>query len=192
LEANDLEALWLEVCPYNSKRSLFIAGIYRPPSYKVDEDKKLGKNIENVYLLSKEMVLLGDFNVDYFAKGFHKHKLIKTLNNLNMSQLVNDITRPVSKSCLNHIWCSHPERLRNVQVKNSGMSDHLPVFATRIYKRNKGPNNNSHHVINFRNMKQLDTGKLISALKNAPWDCVFLLEDIDEVLDTWYIQFCYR
>jgi uncharacterized membrane protein len=66
------------------------------------------------------------------------------------------------------------------------MSDHLPVFATRIYKRNKGPNNNSHHVINFRNMKQLDTGKLISALKNAPWDCVFLLEDIDEVLDTWY------
>lgn len=59
LDASDLEALWLEVCPYNSKRSLFIAGIYRPPSYKVGEDKKLGKNIEIVYLLSKEMVLLG-------------------------------------------------------------------------------------------------------------------------------------
>ena len=102
-----------------------------------------------------------------------------------MTQLVNDITRPVSKSCLDHIWCSHPERLRNVQVKNSGMSDYLPVFATRIYKRNK-PNDNSHHVINFRNMKQLDTGKFISALKNAPWDCAFLFEDIDEVLDTWY------
>jgi hypothetical protein len=53
LEASDLEALWLEVCPSNSKRSFFIAGIYRPPSYKVGEDKKLGKNIENVYLLSK-------------------------------------------------------------------------------------------------------------------------------------------
>lgn len=35
-------------------------------------------------------------------------------------------------------------------------------------------------------MKQLDTGKFISALKNAPWDCAFLFEDIDEVLDTWY------
>ena len=111
LEANDLEALWLEVCPYNSKRSLFIAGIYRPPSYEVDEDKKLGKNIENVYLLSKEMVLLGDFNVDYFAKGFHKHKLIKTLNNLNMSQLVNDITRPVSKI----VWMIFGAVTRNVE-----------------------------------------------------------------------------
>ena len=28
LEAIDIEVHWLEICPYNSKRFLFIAGIY--------------------------------------------------------------------------------------------------------------------------------------------------------------------
>ena len=48
LETNDLETLWLEVCPYKSKRPLFVAGVYRPPSYRIDDDKKLAKNIETL------------------------------------------------------------------------------------------------------------------------------------------------
>ena len=69
---------------------------------------------------------------------------IKILTNLNMTQLVNDSTRPLSKSCLDHIWCSHPERLRNVQ--RPGMSYHLPVYATSVYKRDKC-GKNSHYFI---------------------------------------------
>ena len=33
LEAEDLEILWLEVCPYKSSHSLFIGAVYRPPSF---------------------------------------------------------------------------------------------------------------------------------------------------------------
>ncbi|PFX22610.1 putative RNA-directed DNA polymerase from transposon BS [Stylophora pistillata] len=47
LEETDLECLWLETCPFKSKRPLLIAGVYRPPSYKAADDKRLGKNIEN-------------------------------------------------------------------------------------------------------------------------------------------------
>ena len=91
------------------------------------------------------MILLGEFNVDFmYADGFRKHKFIKILTNLNMTQLVNDSTRPLSKSCLGHIWCSHPERLRNVQ--RPGMSYHLPVYATSVYKRDKC-GKNSHYFI---------------------------------------------
>ena len=61
LEADGIESLWLEVCPYKSKRSLFIGGIYLPPSYKSADDERLAKNIENVYLKNKEIILLGDF-----------------------------------------------------------------------------------------------------------------------------------
>ena len=35
LEVRSIEVLWLEICPYKSKRPLFVAGVYRPPSYKV-------------------------------------------------------------------------------------------------------------------------------------------------------------
>ncbi|PFX17087.1 putative RNA-directed DNA polymerase from transposon BS [Stylophora pistillata] len=47
LEETDLECLWLETCPFKSKRPLLIAGVYRPPSFKAADDKRLGKNIEN-------------------------------------------------------------------------------------------------------------------------------------------------
>ena len=63
LEADDLEILWLEVCPYKSSRPLFIGGVYRPPSFRVADEKRLGKNVENVHLLNKETILLGDLNI---------------------------------------------------------------------------------------------------------------------------------
>ena len=75
-----LEMLWLEVCPFNSKRSLLIAGVYRPPSSTSDIDASITKNIKKAYLLNKEVVLSGDFNVDFLnANQASKHKLIKTL-----------------------------------------------------------------------------------------------------------------
>ena len=95
LEAGDVEILWLEVCPYKSSRPLFFGGVYRPPSIKVAANKRLGKNIENVNLLNKETILLGDINIDFLCTmKFQKHPSIKTLQNWDMSQLVMKITRP--------------------------------------------------------------------------------------------------
>ena len=124
LMTTEIEMLWLEVCPFNSKYSLLIAGVYRPPSSTSDIDASITNNIEKSYLLNKEMVLLGDFNVDFQnANQASKHNLIKTLTNLHLTQLVKEVTRPVSRTCLDHIWSSHPERLMCVQTKNIGMSD---------------------------------------------------------------------
>ena len=77
-EADDLEILWLEVCPYKSSRSLFIGGVYRPPSFRVADEKRLGKNIENVHLLNKKIILLGDIDIDFLSTmKFQKHPFIK-------------------------------------------------------------------------------------------------------------------
>ena len=52
LEADDLEILWLEVCPYKSSRPLFIGGVYRSPSFRVADDKRFrGKTLET-YIFS--------------------------------------------------------------------------------------------------------------------------------------------
>ena len=61
-----LETLWLETCSYKLKRSLLIAGVYRPPSYEAAENNRVGKNIENAQLLNREIIILGDFNIDFF------------------------------------------------------------------------------------------------------------------------------
>ena len=49
LETKDVEIIWLKICPYKSKRPLFIGGIYRPPSTNAASDKSIGKNIENSF-----------------------------------------------------------------------------------------------------------------------------------------------
>ena len=47
LEDSNLEILWLEIAPFKSKRSLLLAGIYRPPSFTRANDITLENNIEN-------------------------------------------------------------------------------------------------------------------------------------------------
>ena len=46
LKVSDIESLWLKVCPHKSNHSLFVGGIFGPPSNKVKDDKKLAKNIK--------------------------------------------------------------------------------------------------------------------------------------------------
>ena len=57
--------LYIEICPHKSKRPLLVSGVYRPPSAKKEYNIILGKNIENAYLENKELIILGDFNIDY-------------------------------------------------------------------------------------------------------------------------------
>ena len=146
------KSIW-NVCglrPVHTSRNVpYLAGIYRPPSYKAADDKRLGKNFENAHLLNRE-IILGDFNIDFLSTvKFQKHPLVKAMRNLNMSQLVHGITRPVSKTCHDHIWSSHPERLHNVRTMSCGMSDHLPVIVNRKFIRSKN-NDNQHTTITYR------------------------------------------
>ena len=91
------------------------------------------------------MILLCDFKVDFLSSSsFHKHSLRKTLNDLNIVQLAEDIIRPLSKMCLDHIWCSHPELINNAHILESAMSDHLPVATTMAYKRPQTNCTNTH------------------------------------------------
>lgn len=130
LMASEIEVLWIELCPVKSNCSLFISSFYRPPSSLTQDYASIAKNIEKVYLFNKEMIILGDFNVDLLnANQTSKHKLVKTLKNLHLTQLVKDVTRPASGMCLDHIWTSHLERMICLQTKNIGMSDLLPTMA---------------------------------------------------------------
>ena len=183
----EIEVLWLEVYPFNSKRSLLIAGVYRPPSSTSDAGASIPKNIEKAYLLNKEMVLLGDFNVDFLnTNQTSKHKLIKILTNLHLTQLVKEVTRPISGTCLDHIWSSHPERLVCVQTKNIGMSDHLPTMAVRGYKGETSQRQNLRNTFSYRNTKRLDAKKFVDDLSKAPWDTAFVFEDTEDIVDSWY------
>jgi len=115
LENADLEIIWPQVFPFKSNRSLFISGIYRPPTHLLADDIRLEGNIEQAYLLNKETILLGDFNIDTLNRPkFNKHRLGKGLKTMNFDQLVNVPTRPISETCLGHIFSNQPQSIQNI------------------------------------------------------------------------------
>ena len=107
----------VEVCPFKLKRSLLIGSIYRPPSYTKADDLSLEANLERVYLLDKETIFLGNVNIDgRNKKSFDKHRLINAVDGMNFTHLVNEVTRSVSGTCLDHIYSNHPQRILNIST----------------------------------------------------------------------------
>ena len=73
----EIETLWLDIFPFNSKRPLLVGALYRPPSSNVDIDSRIEKNIENAYLLNRETIIVGDFNINYLDHAYNSHRLAK-------------------------------------------------------------------------------------------------------------------
>ena len=166
---------WISSLKQKQRMDLENNNVYRPPSNNTEQDKILGSNIENAYLLNQEIILLEDLNVTFsFSPDFKKYHLVKILHSFNLTQVVNSITRPLSKTCLNHIWCSHPEHLNNISVIPSGMSDHLPIVATRKYNRTRS-NNSRFNTISYRNIKNLDKATFSKSLKRHLGIALFFL-----------------
>lgn len=104
LESQDIEGIWLELFPFKSNRSLVLISVYHPPSSSKEADIKIEANIEGLYLLNMETIIVSDTNIDYSDKqDYAKHRLSKGLCKMHFNQLVDFTTRPVSKSCLDHV-----------------------------------------------------------------------------------------
>ena len=170
LECHDAEAIWLEVHPFKSKRSITLGRIYRPPSSKQADDINIEANIERIHLLNKEIIIVSDINIDYRSKSnYEKHMLVKGLKSMHFKQLADFITCPVSKTCLYHLYCNQPQRIKLATSHNIGLSDHLPVFAVRKYARQnpKGGTHSKGSRITYRDMKRLDENQLKETLQTS-------------------------
>lgn len=90
--------------------------------------------MEAAYLRNWEIIFIGDVNVDYLdRKIYSKHRLLKSLKNMNMTQYVTVVGRSKSNSCLDHVYTTHEHFITNISVPCIGLSDHLPVFLCRKY-----------------------------------------------------------
>ena len=69
------------------------------------------------------------------------HHLAKAPRDTKFCQLVSFITRPVGRSCLDHIWSNKPKHIVNISLPEICISDHLPVLSVRLYKHFPDKNN---------------------------------------------------
>lgn len=102
----------------------------------LDVDKQIEDLIESAYLNSQEMILIGDINLDFFDQtAYCKHLTssqdIKEVKYVSTYQRI--VTRPKSKTCLDHVYSTHGHFIFDTFVPNIGLSDHLPISICRKY-----------------------------------------------------------
>ena len=182
LEDDCVESMWLSVHPHNSNRPILAGALYRPPSTNAETDLRIEQNIETGYLRNREVILVGDLNVNYLdKKTYSKHRLIRSIISMHMSQHDTVVTRPKSNTCLDHICTTHGTFISDVTVPNIGIADHLPVFFCRKYMKIK--KESRHKTINYQDLKNLNLKALLEDLRNSPWDSAFVFDEIDDICD---------
>lgn len=168
-EASDIEAVWFEVYPLKSNLPILFSGLYLRPPYKKD-DKCLERNIESVYVLNWETIITEDLNINYLGRTkFNKYHLICSLTGMNFEQLVSSVTRPLSKTRLDHIFTNFLRRIHFVGVRDSGLADHLLAFAVCSYEVKSGLHACSKScTITYWSMKNFKMSKFLASLIEIP------------------------
>ncbi len=128
--------------------------VYRPPCSQIswydDFERELIKGLSE----NDNIVLLGDFNIDYLKPLPLKWSDIITTYDFH--QMVTDPTRVTATSVtlIDHIYCTNPTSVIDVIVPPHAMSDHYPISCTinkfsKVIKSNAYP----HLEIKYRNFK---------------------------------------
>ena len=84
-----IESIWLEIFVFKTKSLLF--GCYYRPSessryFSNDLDQLLLEQPETVNRLNKEVIIMGDFNINYLSNATNPN-LKRAFNNLGLTQL---------------------------------------------------------------------------------------------------------
>jgi hypothetical protein len=77
--------------------------------------------------------------------------------------------------------------MHNVITLNFGLSDHLPVFVIRRFKKTgeqgaAGTKLHQHTSLKYRNLKSHNNELFAKDLSEAPWDSAFVFEDTDDIV----------
>ena len=161
--------------------------LYRNPSDPANWTDKFVSMMDVVWLESKEIILMGDFNID-LPKANKPWTNVFSL--FNLSQTVSTPARvtPSSKTLIDHIYSTDIAHILKTCVSVIGVSDHYPSCSTWSKKGVKIPKVGHAHLT-CRSFARFDESEFLNDLNNAPFDKVYNHTEPDEALATWYSVF---
>lgn len=135
MNTGDAETLWVEIKRGEHVKNTYLCVLYRPPSGNVERClENLSSVIDSLpNLHKKELILMGDFNIDYKAKNSPGTKRLITFeNNHQLTQHIQTPTRitPTTKSTIDLIF-SNAKFITDSGTLNYNISDHLPSYIIK-------------------------------------------------------------
>ena len=175
----EIEQLWIRIEKPNTGIKI-IANIYRPPCSNLQAAlaslSKATKLAQDNY--RREIVILGDFNVNYNLRHTPAFKLLKTFErDFNLTQLIQRTTRNtnISKSCIDLIF-TNMDHIISSGVLAIMISDHLPIFLIKKKQKQQAKTDN----IKCRSYATYEKHKFQEEIKTHPkWTEFWEVEEND-------------
>lgn len=182
LENDSLENIVIEII-INKSKNFLIATHYRPPNtskylcknFKEEFDKSLSLYCSE----SKELILLGDMNVDYQKQNDNKD--IKSIIQVNgLTQIIKKPTRVTkdSKTLIDIIATNNPANIVTSDVIATAISDHDMVACVRKINNKRFPKK----VTKCRNYRVYDPGEMRRDFQNVNWNPVLTAINANDAL----------
>lgn len=181
-----VECIWTEV-KLKHASPILIGFLYRNPAEPANWVDKFVTMMDLVWLESKEILLMGDFNID-MTKSNKSWKDITTV--FNMSQLINTPTRvtPSSSTIIDHLYSTDSKHVIETCVPVIGISDHFPICCTWSKKGVKIPKL-GHTVLTYRSFAKFNEVLFLEDMRSAPFSEIYNKTNPDDALKTWYSTF---
>ena len=188
LEPPDIELIWIKIMQNSS--ALILGNCYRPPS-DFQFYSRFYDCLERVRLRYRNVLLVGDFNSDYFRSyegvtSYAGRKLQDILQQFNYN-VMNDRNQPtrvtsVTQTLIDLVVTSEPEIIKGaIKTTELGISDHKLVLAT-IWSKIKRP---PPKTIRARTFRRFDQAAFVKDVENAPWSVCSVFYDPDDCYWAW-------
>ena len=170
LEKDDIKSIFIEIYPKNSN-SFIVGTLNRPP----DSSQYLSKNFDTVLanllkeMDNKEVIILGDINVDYLKTT---HRSIKDSFLLNgFYQLIKAPTRvtETTATLIDVIQTNFKNNISYSTVIPAGLSDHDLIGCVRKMNNVKY----QPKIIHCRNYKNYNVDAINNDLLNKDFDSIY-------------------
>ena len=168
LETENLELMWLEIMRSNSS-PIYVGVLYRKPS-TLDIGNffsALEENVDKVFNLSNNVILMGDFNCNMLTENSFSKKVTEVCNTMTMTQVIEHPTRitPYSETLIDLIMHSNSIPVASSGVQTVGFSDHSLVYIVIKSKMSSS----IPSISTFRSFRSFDENEFKEDLRNINW-----------------------
>ena len=180
LEDDQIEAMWTELRLKGENKSLLLCNVYRPPNGPASPFmESLSHMIEITSKEHKPIVVMGDLNCDLMKLGNLADKLISTMQDFNMSQLISQPTRirKNSRTLIDVLFTTCPKAFCACGTSPLTGSDHLMIFGELTQQQNTQRRN----VTRTRSFKNCNFDSLLSDLLEVPWHIMEIFTTVDDM-----------
>lgn len=187
LEQHGVESLWLEVI-MKGTRPILICFCYRNDKELVDwRDERFTAMMDSASLEAKEIILLGDFNINVCNDN---KKWFNTTETYHLTQIIDTPTRvnEESQTIIDHIYVSEKHRAIEVCVPSLGISDHFPVCLTWSMRGVRIPKT-GHKTITYRSFSSFNQDSFLTDLMSSSLNDVYNHTDPNTAVDFWIQTF---